>query len=71
MELAEKLTRNKYTHEIGVTTNSAGGRPGILKKHCQPESTKKYLFYQMFNCNNLIEIQITRIKYWSIYKVSQ
>jgi hypothetical protein len=42
MELAEKLTKTKYTHEIGVTANSAGGRPVILKKHCQPESTKNF-----------------------------
>jgi len=49
MELAEKLTKNKYTHDIGVTANSGGSRPGILKKHCQPESTKKYFFYQMYN----------------------
>lgn len=40
MELAEQL-KNKYTHEIGVKANSAGGRPGILKKHCQPVSTKR------------------------------
>ncbi|XP_001945945.1 coiled-coil domain-containing protein 50 isoform X1 [Acyrthosiphon pisum] len=42
MELAEKLTKNKYTHDIGVTANSGGSRPGILKKHCQPESTKSF-----------------------------
>ncbi|KAL5240776.1 hypothetical protein ACI65C_008186 [Semiaphis heraclei] len=43
MELAEKLAKNKYKHEIGVNINSAGGgRPGILKKHCQPESTKSF-----------------------------
>lgn len=40
MELAEQLTKNKYTNEV-VKANSAGGRPGILKKHSQPESTKR------------------------------
>jgi len=63
MELAEKLTKNKYKHEIGVNANSAGGgRPGILKKHCQPESNKRYFFYQLFYCNNLSKIQIVLIK---------
>ncbi|XP_022161369.1 coiled-coil domain-containing protein 50 [Myzus persicae] len=42
-KLAEKLTKNQYTHKIGVNANSAGGgRPGILKKHCQPESSKNF-----------------------------
>ncbi|XP_027846703.1 coiled-coil domain-containing protein 50 [Aphis gossypii] len=43
MELAEKLKKNKYTpHDIEIKTNAAGGRPGILKKHRQPESTKSF-----------------------------
>jgi len=54
MELAEKLTKNKYTHDVGIKTNSAGGRPGILKKHSQPESTKRYLLYQMSNFLKLL-----------------
>lgn len=63
MELAEKLAKNKYKHEIGVNINSAGGgRPGILKKHCQPESTKRYFFYQLSNRNNLSKIQVVLIK---------
>lgn len=51
MELAEKLTKTKCSHDIGVNENSVGCRPGILKKHCQPESTKRYLFCQIYNCN--------------------
>ncbi|KAF0766384.1 coiled-coil domain-containing protein 50 [Aphis craccivora] len=43
MELAEKFTKNKYTsHDVEIKTNAAGGRPGILKKHRQPESTKSF-----------------------------
>jgi len=53
MQLAEKLTKNKYTpHDIEIKTNAAGGRPGILKKHRQPESTKRYLLYQMSTIKN-------------------
>jgi len=53
MELAEKLTKNKYTsHDIEIKTNAAGGRPGILKKHHQPESTKRYLLYQTSTTKN-------------------
>jgi len=40
LELAERLAKKKHAHEIGTKGNSAVGRPGILKKQYQPESTK-------------------------------
>jgi len=39
MKLAEKLAEKKHSHAIGVSINSVGGRPGILKKQNPLEST--------------------------------
>lgn len=41
LELAEQLAKKKQTHEIGIKTNSASGRPGILKKQYQPEHSPR------------------------------
>lgn len=42
LELAEQLAKKKQTHELGIKTNLASSRPGILKKQYQPEySTKR------------------------------
>lgn len=41
LELAEKI-KKKHAHAIGgVKANPTGSRPGILKKQCQPESSKR------------------------------
>lgn len=43
LELAERLSKKKHTHEVGVKVNLSGMRPGILKKQFQPESAQRYL----------------------------
>lgn len=43
LELAERLSKKKHTHEVGVKANLPGVRPGILKKQYQPESAQRYL----------------------------
>lgn len=41
LELAEQLAKKKQTNEIGIKTNLANSRPGILKKQYQPEDSAR------------------------------
>lgn len=41
LELAEKITKKKHAHVTGVQANPTTSRPGILKKPCQPESSRR------------------------------
>jgi len=41
LELAERIAKKKHIQGIGSKANPAVGRPGILKKQYQPESTKR------------------------------